>query len=70
MNRNPVVASLPGPRFSHPYSSIAASPDRSNVIVAGKDTLRICSLGIHGLKEIQSLRVAKVREPNDFLAQN
>lgn len=58
--RNPVVASLPGPRFPHPYSSIAVSPDRSHVVVAGKDTLRVLSVGVHGLSEIRSNRVAKV----------
>jgi len=58
--KDPVVASLPGSELSHPYSSIATSPDRSHAIVAGKDTLRVCSISALGLSELHSIRVAKV----------
>eukprot|EP00547_Thalassionema_nitzschioides_P002698 CAMPEP_0194214342 /NCGR_PEP_ID=MMETSP0156-20130528/15499_1 /TAXON_ID=33649 /ORGANISM="Thalassionema nitzschioides, Strain L26-B" /LENGTH=918 /DNA_ID=CAMNT_0038942573 /DNA_START=52 /DNA_END=2809 /DNA_ORIENTATION=- len=56
--RNPVVASLAN-RSQHPYSSIAVSPDRSNGIAAGKDTLRVFSLAVQGLREVRSLRISQ-----------
>ena len=70
MNKNnPVVASLPGPPFSYPYSSIALSSDGScrinngsYAVVAGKDTLRVLSLTHNGVNEIRSIRVSKVRK--------
>jgi hypothetical protein len=58
--RNPVVASLPN-RAQHPYSAIALSPDRKNAVAAGKDTLRVLSIGPQGLREIISLRISQVR---------
>lgn len=58
--RNPVVASLAN-RSQHPYSSITVSPDRCNVIAAGKDTLRVLSLTPQGLREVRSLRISQVR---------
>ena len=57
--RNPVVASL-ATRSQYPYTSIAASPDRTHAIAAGKDTLRVISVGPQGLKEIRSLRISQV----------
>lgn len=57
--RNPVVSSLAS-RSQHPYSSIAVSPDRKHAVAAGKDTLRVLSVGPQGLREIRSLRISQV----------
>ena len=57
--RNPVVASL-ADRSQHPYSSIAISPDRMHAVAAGKDTIRVISVGPQGLTEISSLRISQV----------
>jgi hypothetical protein len=57
--QNPVVASL-ADRSQHPYSSIAISPDRMHAVAAGKDTIRVLSVGPQGLTEISSLRISQV----------
>ena len=51
-----VVASLPE-KSSHPYSSIALSPDRSHALAAGKDTLQLIKLDPSGLRMIRSIKV-------------
>ena len=62
---SPVVASLT-PRSPHPYSSIALSPSRQHAVAAGKDTLKVISVGPSGLSELRSLRVSQVRRNCSF----
>mmetsp|Transcript_19354 Transcript_19354/g.27360 ORF Transcript_19354/g.27360 Transcript_19354/m.27360 type:complete len:890 (-) Transcript_19354:965-3634(-) len=57
-NRNSAVASLAN-RSPHPYSSVALSPSRSHAIVAGKDTLRVLSVGSDGLAEKKMIRISQ-----------
>ena len=58
---SPVESALPNRSASHPYSSVALSPDRLHAVVAGKDLLRIVAVGgrSRGLSEVRSLRVAQ-----------
>ncbi|KAL3937841.1 MAG: hypothetical protein SGARI_001973 [Bacillariaceae sp.] len=57
-NKQAVVASLPD-KSSHPYSSLALSPDRTPALIAGKDTLQLVALDPTGLRVIRSIKIGQ-----------
>lgn len=68
VNSRPAVASLYSggsgsaqPSRSHPFSSIATSPDGSYAVAGGKDVLHVLRLNLDQIEEIRSVRISQVR---------
>eukprot|EP00566_Odontella_aurita_P004060 CAMPEP_0113564672 /NCGR_PEP_ID=MMETSP0015_2-20120614/21750_1 /TAXON_ID=2838 /ORGANISM="Odontella" /LENGTH=1222 /DNA_ID=CAMNT_0000466781 /DNA_START=16 /DNA_END=3680 /DNA_ORIENTATION=- /assembly_acc=CAM_ASM_000160 len=58
---DPVVSHLS--RSSHPYSSVACSPDRRHAVAAAKDALRVLSVSPSGLQDVRTLRISQHFQP-------